>query len=637
MSFFKKHIEISIVAFVGLILRGIISGIHSYSNDELSAINRLNYKSFSDLIEFGVMKGDMHPAGVQIFMKFWSNIAGLNEFGMRLPFVLMGVGSILLIYKIGLEFASKRAGLIAAIFLAFLYFPIMNSEFARPYSPGLFFSLLSAYYAMKIVFGSEIKWRYALSLGLSLSAGMYVHYFAFLFAAWMGFVCLLFVKREQFKYILSAGGLAILLYIPHSGVTSYHLGVGGLQWLAPPDLDWIFQFLAHVLNSSLFLVVLVILCLFSVLVFRLGRFRLSRTDLFWLALFFGIYAVGFIFSYINTPVLKYPVMLFALPFLFLIVGRIIATSLISLPVTLLLAFSFVGSTIIERDLFGNHHYELFKEPAELITSWDREYGEENVYKVYNLNNPNYMNFYANQWGDSIDFDWDVLEFGDAANLRRALKEVNADYLVVGYSARLTLPQVFETCREFYPNIIEGEKYNNAAVYLLGKKYSSRSQAYEERLLADFNENAQRSNWQLDGKFLRQITDRKTALIEEAYLLKDSNIYGPEYHFNLRDVPDWRSQYIKVEIEAQIESESELTASFSVRRGGVPLEHRGENYWEGRDLEEMLLDHGKAYFVFKIPEFINYSDDLIISFWNRKASRAVLIEEIRIYAVDNIWN
>lgn len=637
MSFLKKHIEISIIAFLGLILRLIISGIHSYSNDELSAINRLSYDNFSDLIEFGVMKGDMHPAGVQVFMKLWSNLGGLNEFGMRLPFVLMGVGSIFLIYKIGLDYASKRAGLIAAIFLAFLYFPIMNSEFARPYSPGLFFSLLSAFYAMKVLFKGELKWKHALFLGLTFAGAMYSHYFAFLFAGWMGFSCLVFARKERLKYVVAAGIFALLLYLPHFTVTSYHLGVGGLQWLAPPDSDWIFQFLAHVLNNSLLLIVLVISSILMAWVFRTEKYRFNRFDYFWMVLFFGIYIVGFIFSYISTPVLKYPVMLFPLPFLFLLIGRLIGSSVISQPISVLLVIVFIGSTVFERDLFGNRHYELFKEPAELITSWDKQYGEENIFKVYNLNNPNYMNFYAEQWGEPIRFDWDVLEFGDAAKLREDLKVAEQEYLVVGYSARLTLPQVFETCLEFYPNIISGEKYNNAAVYLLSKKTSTEKQFYSEELIADFNANSQRNSWQLDGKHLRQIHDEESGLMKEGYLLEEPTIFGPEYHFRLADIPQWKKQYLKVEVEAHIDSTQQLTASFSVRRDGEPLQHRGENYWEGRDLEQMLTDGNEAYFVFRIPDFIDYSDDLIISLWNRNGTQAVLIEEIRVYAVDNIWN
>ena len=105
----------------------------------MSAINRLQYDNWSDLIDKGVMSGDMHPAGVQVFMKGWSLLFGMNEGPMRFPFVILGVLSILLVYKIGLKWVNKSSGIYAALLLSLLYFPIMNSEFARPYSPGLFF------------------------------------------------------------------------------------------------------------------------------------------------------------------------------------------------------------------------------------------------------------------------------------------------------------------------------------------------------------------------------------------------------------------------------------------------------------------------------------------------------------------
>ena len=46
-------------------------GDFSLSNDELSAIVRLRANSIIELIQFGVVKTDPHPAGVQIFLYFW--------------------------------------------------------------------------------------------------------------------------------------------------------------------------------------------------------------------------------------------------------------------------------------------------------------------------------------------------------------------------------------------------------------------------------------------------------------------------------------------------------------------------------------------------------------------------------------
>ena len=164
MKSLKRNIDIIIILLIGFALRFTISFTHSYSNDELSAINRLQYDNFGELIEFGVKTGDMHPAGVQVFMKMWSKIAGVNELGMRFPFVICGTLSILLIFLIGKKWINRQTGLIAAVLLSLLYFPIMNSEFARPYSPGLMFSLLTAWFYLKLLFDEKKKWKDELAI-----------------------------------------------------------------------------------------------------------------------------------------------------------------------------------------------------------------------------------------------------------------------------------------------------------------------------------------------------------------------------------------------------------------------------------------------------------------------------------------
>lgn len=632
MTFLKRHIEITLILLVGLILRLSISFIHSYSNDELSAVNRLQYDNFSELIDKGVMAGDMHPAGVQVFMKGWSTFFGMNEGPMRFPFVILGILSILLVYKIGLKWVNKSTGIYAALLLSLLYFPIMNSEFARPYSPGLFFSLLAGWYYLKLLFDEKRSYKDAIFLGLSFAGAMYTHHFAFMFIGWMGISGLIFANRANFKQILLAGGLGILLYLPHISITKYQLDVGGLQWLAPPDADWLFQFIFHAFNESWLLLLLVISAVVMSLVFRKSdRSKWSKPLLFMVILFFGIYVVGHAYSYLSTPVLKFPVMLFALPFLLILIGYILSQFLMHRALILVLSVGLLSSTLFEKDLYGNMHYELFEETAEQIVDWNKTYGVENIYTVYNLNNPNYMNFYADQWDAHIYFDWDVLEFGDAAELREDLKNRNEEYCIIGYSARLTLPQVFETCQEFYPEIVAGTKYNNAAVYLLKKSAEPEEKNYP--ILADFPSNNFITN---ESQFIPIQLNESTSF--KGYRLGGDNIYGPEYHFDLSEVADYKDKYIRVEVAANMEIDGQLTASFTAKRDGIPVKnHSNEDYWEGRDLEVMLKDSGKAYFIFAIPDFIQLGDDCMISFWNRNGQSEIVITAIQIKTVNNIWN
>ena len=630
MSWWKRNIDIILILLVGFTLRFTISFTHSYSNDELSAVSRLRYTNFSDLIEFGVQKDDMHPAGVQVFMKAWSMLAGKSELGMRFPFVLFGTAAIFVLFLIGKKLFNRQVGLLAAGLLAVLYFPIMNSEFARPYSPGLLIALLVGLYFFKVLFEEEKKWKDALILGFLFALGMYTHYFAFLFVGFIGLTGLLFLNKANFKYYAVSGLLGVLLFLPHYSITAYHLSVGGLQWLAPPEPDWLLQFLYHAFNSSWIIVV----CLFIALVvgffIKTNRPAFSKRNLVIPVLwFFGIYILGHILSYVSTPVLKFPVMLFAFPFFLLLVGVVLS----KIPKTNILLVAImticVGSTLVEKDLYGNRHYALFREPGMKMADWNKQYGAENIYTIYHLNNPNYINFYADQWGgDSIQFDWITIEFDDDQAIRRDLMEREEEYCIIGFSSRLTLVNVFETVREFYPEIVDYENYNNGSVFLM-KRGEYKSPADEFKITAFKHDD----KWKYDKNFIYFNSDSV-----DAYQLDSTNLYGPSYTFTTKDLPEMERAYLKVELEVFLLHEGLLTVNMTGKRNGETIQYRGENMWIGKDVEDMLTVGymSSAYFAFKIPPYIQPDDELTISLWNRGGER-LMISEFRIFYIENIWN
>jgi hypothetical protein len=65
----------------------------SFTNDELSAVGRLRFDTFSELIEKGI-NVDGHPAGVQVFLWLWIKVFGISEISLRAPFILIGIASI---------------------------------------------------------------------------------------------------------------------------------------------------------------------------------------------------------------------------------------------------------------------------------------------------------------------------------------------------------------------------------------------------------------------------------------------------------------------------------------------------------------------------------------------------------------
>ncbi len=637
MQLLKRNIDIALILSIGFILRFSVSITHSYSNDELSAISRLRFDNLSDLVEFGVMKGDMHPAGVQFFMKFWGALFGKNEMVMRFPFVLFGTASIFVLFLIGKNWFNRKTGLIAASFLAVLYFPIMNSEFARPYSPGLLLILLIGYFIYKVLFDDHKKEKTkqqklvnSFTLGLLFALAMYTHYFAFLCVGFIGISGILFLNSKNWMYYILAGVLGIILFLPHVGVTYYHLNVGGLQWLGAPENNWLFLFLFHAFNES-YLLVVPLLLFTGFFIIKKNEYseKLDKKAITLLTIwFFGVYLLGHILSLISTPVLKFPVMLFTFPFFLLLVSIVLAKAKNELWVIIPIILLGSSSTVIEKDLYGNRHFALFKEVGQKINKWNEVYGAENIYTIYNLNNPNYMNFYAEEWGgDSIKFDLHELEFDGDFIIHEKLQEASQEYCIIGYSARTTVLQIFETVREFYPLVIDFEQYNNGAVFLMKK--GAKKSFGKTKLIADFNPSTGvDSSWSFNSNYLSKT----------AYLLDEENKYGPDFKFNLKDHQIGDKDYIKIVVNATILEGGLLTAAISGERNGKLIQHRNENFWMGRDLEHMInySESNEGFFAFKIPAYILQTDQLKISLWNRGESK-INIHGIQIFMIENHWN
>ncbi|MFM9007445.1 MAG: glycosyltransferase family 39 protein, partial [Bacteroidota bacterium] len=146
----------------------------SLTNDELSALMRLRNDSIGDLINLGVRENDMHPMGVQLLMWMWTGAFGISAWIVRLPFILMGVGALVFLYRAAGNFFGKPSALLASGIFAFLNYPAMYAELARPYSPGLFFSMLMLFgLSVLVKEDSPRKWTNAIAFFIGGVGCMY--------------------------------------------------------------------------------------------------------------------------------------------------------------------------------------------------------------------------------------------------------------------------------------------------------------------------------------------------------------------------------------------------------------------------------------------------------------------------------
>lgn len=126
-----------------------------------------------------------------------SSIFGLTEFAIRLPIVLMGIGSIWFTYLIGKFLYGPKGGLYAMVMMAFSIQLLAVKQYASPEMPLTFFFTLTMYYFIK---GFELQKSKYMLLGFAMLG--------------------LTVLTKGFPYIIVIGGIVGL----------YTLVKGPLNW-----------------------------------------------------------------------------------------------------------------------------------------------------------------------------------------------------------------------------------------------------------------------------------------------------------------------------------------------------------------------------------------------------------------------
>lgn len=150
-----------------------------------------------------------HPPLAKLGMVLGMSIFGQNSFGWRIPGVLLGVGSVFLVYLIAKKvFNDEAVGLLSAGVFSLDGLPLVSSRIGMNDSYFLFFTLLSIYFFMK-----KKDFFSALTYGLALSSK-----WSALWAAPIIFI--LWLKRKKkFKlsllwFLLLPFTIYLLTYLP---------------------------------------------------------------------------------------------------------------------------------------------------------------------------------------------------------------------------------------------------------------------------------------------------------------------------------------------------------------------------------------------------------------------------------------
>ncbi|MBK6965736.1 MAG: glycosyltransferase family 39 protein [Bacteroidales bacterium] len=329
-------------------------------------------------------------------MYYWVKLFGMGEWAVRLPFAIGGVLAVYFAIRVFTRWFGPTTGLLTGAFIAFLEFPLIYSQIARPYGAGLLFSMMMTWFWTRLLFDEKPKSLVAVAYAITAAACMYTHYFSFLFALIVGITGLFFLSRKTLPYYIGAGVVAALLFTPHIYITLNHLSIGGVGlWLAKPENNWLLTHIWYIFNESVWIALIACALVLASFIYAFRSLRLSRFHFFSLIFFAVPFLTGFFYSRMVNPVLQHSVLIFTFPFLIALLFSFAdkLPSRITSVVVIFVLFAGTFQTIAGNRYYSKQHFGEFRGVAEAIDLWNRTYGEQNITRAVSVNNPWYLDFY----------------------------------------------------------------------------------------------------------------------------------------------------------------------------------------------------------------------------------------------------
>ena len=155
---------------------------------------------------------DNHPPLYGLILFISLKIFGASEFSARLPSVIFGILSVLLIYLYGKYAFTKQVGVIASLLLALSSYHISYSQEARMYSLLGFLSLASLYFYVRFRDSNSLS-NSTLYLVSSILL-IYTHYFGTLVVIVQNIHYFLLTSNKKMKKWIFLQVVLIFSYIP---------------------------------------------------------------------------------------------------------------------------------------------------------------------------------------------------------------------------------------------------------------------------------------------------------------------------------------------------------------------------------------------------------------------------------------
>ena len=538
---------IMLILLTGALLRFYRLSEIPFTHDEFSAIIRTQFSTFHELIEKGI-KIDGHPAGVQVFLYYMVRIFGISEPILKTPFIIFGILSIWLVFLIGKDWFNATVGLVAASFVAFLQFPVMYSQIARPYSSGLCFAMMMVYFWTKVIFHPQRKYYWNLT-GYIISGAFcaYNHHFSMLFAAMVGITGLFYCPRAKMRQYILAGLMILVLYLPHLPILIYQLDIGGVEgWLNKPRYDFIFDYMQYIFQFSVYVYLLIIVLVSLSLYWYEEKPPVNKKFILISLIWFLIpYLVGFFYSKYRSSVLQYSVLIFSFPFILFVFFGFFKTikSLHKIILIFLIGMIVIPSLILERQ-----HYKLFYKGGyrEIISESKKAVDslgatrcmvildmkkEINFYYLNKLNCPTLPFSYLN-------------DLKGKGSLVSCLDSCKADYLAFGCLSS-TYGETYVLMLEKFPFLLQHKSYCGGDFYLFSKnKPVNVISEYYYTKINSFEPSLPEWGWVYE----KQCIDSLPIEGKKSFNNNNGAEFSPTYSIPLRDLIHSENDVIDVSVD-----------------------------------------------------------------------------------------
>ncbi|MCA9000563.1 MAG: glycosyltransferase family 39 protein [Planctomycetes bacterium] len=183
------------------------------------------------------LANDIHPPLYFVFIYAWNAVFGDGEIWLRLPALIAGLASIVVLFRLAENWTDRRVAWVAAGMMALSPVHIWYSQEGRPYSLNLLLMLVTLLAFQKLM-GGEATRRWRWTYALCLFGVVFTHYYMATFLFVLP-VLARFARSTEFKRIAITSGVLLFLLavyiVPKAYFSSVPTGSQHLRAFTLPE------------------------------------------------------------------------------------------------------------------------------------------------------------------------------------------------------------------------------------------------------------------------------------------------------------------------------------------------------------------------------------------------------------------